>query len=72
MVRIGSYALSAIATRVIDRGMLGDCTSARSLRQGRQQPVIAGESEYEDVLGRANLWVKSRLSAQEREELLEI
>ena len=29
-------------------------------------------SEYEDVLGRANVWVKSRLSAQEREELLDV
>ena len=42
--------------------------------RGDHQPLVGAAllCEYEDVLSRRDLWVKSRLSASEREELLDV
>ncbi len=66
-----------VDTNVFVSACLGSPSSnavVASCLQREHQPLIGAAliSEYEDVLGRANVWVKSRLSAQEREELLDI
>lgn len=45
-----------------------------SCLRGEHEPLMGAAlmAEYEDVLGRASLWEKCRLSAAERSELLDI
>lgn len=67
---------------VIDTNVfVGACLGAGAANQvvaacltGQFQPLIGSAlmSEYEDVLGRAELFQRSRLDAQERSELLDI
>ena len=69
--------LIVLDTNVLVGACLGQGASAgvvAACLQGRCTPLLAAAllAEYEDVLGRAKLFNKSRLDAQEREELLDI
>lgn len=66
-----------IDTNVFVGACLGSPSSSEVLAtclSGEHQPLVGAAllSEYEDVLGRTHLWTKCRLSAVEREELLDI
>jgi putative PIN family toxin of toxin-antitoxin system len=66
-----------IDTDVLVAGVRGVGDSNRVLQaclEGRLRPLIgvALFAEYEDVMGRAQLWRHTRLTAKEREELLDI
>jgi uncharacterized protein len=69
--------LVVVDTNVLVGACLGQGASAAVVAaclQGRCTPLMAAAllAEYEDVLGRAALYRRSRLSAAEREELLDI
>ena len=66
-----------VDTNVFVGAVLGSKTCANVLRaclEGRATPLMGTTllAELEDVLGRADLFARSRLSAAEREELLDI
>ena len=69
--------LVVVDTNVFVGACLGQGASAAVLAaclQGRCQPLMGAAllAEYEDVLGRATLFSRSRLGAAERSELLDI
>ena len=69
--------LIVVDTNVFVGACLGQGPSAAVVAaclQGKCTPLMAAAllAEYEDVLGRAGLFVKSRLKGAEREELLDV
>ena len=66
-----------IDTDVLVAGVRGSGDANRVLQcclDGQYRPLMGAAllAEYEDVMGRPLLWKRSRLSATEREELLDI
>ena len=76
---LGSHPrrFDVVDTNVFVGACLGQGPSAAVVAaclQGKCTPLMAAAllAEYEDVLGRAGLFVKSRLKGAEREELLDV
>jgi putative PIN family toxin of toxin-antitoxin system len=66
-----------VDTNVLVSACLGDGAPADVIRvclRGRVEPVISAAllAEYEEVLGREDIFVRSRLGPGERQELLDV
>ena len=66
-----------VDTNVLVSACLGDGAPANVIRaclRGLAQPVVGAAllAEYEDVMGREELFRRSRLSGEERHELLDV